>query len=65
MKINCLSITRMKSNPLASICDDSLYINSIRIPSQYQIDYEIVTPYFMLIEMMYIYYQKHLESFCT
>ncbi|WP_455682309.1 MurR/RpiR family transcriptional regulator [Thomasclavelia sp.] len=65
MKINCLSITRMKSNPLASICDDSLYINSIKIPSQYQIDYEIATPYFMLIEMMYIYYQKHLESNCT
>lgn len=65
MKINSLSITRMKSNPLASICDDSLYINSIKIPSQYQIDYEIATPYFMLIEMMYIYYQKHLENVCT
>lgn len=65
MKVRTLSITRMMSNSLASICDDSLYINSITIPSKYKIEYEIATPYFMLIEMMYIYYQKHLEVMRT
>lgn len=65
MNINSLSITRMMSNPLANLCDDCLYINSILIPKSYQIAYEISTPYFMLIEMMYIYYQKHLVEKCT
>lgn len=65
MNIKSLSITRMMTNPVASICDDSLYINSIPIPSRYKIEYEIATPYFMLIEMMYIYYQKHLEELRT
>lgn len=55
-----LSITRMGNNTLASICDENLYIHSITLPARYGIEYEISTPYFILIEYLYLSYQEYL-----
>lgn len=65
LRLNCiptLSITRMRNNTLASLCEENLYINSILLPEQYTIDYEISTPYFILIELLYLKYQKYLQT---
>ena len=51
-----LSITRMGNNTLASVCDENLYIHSITLPASYGIEYEISTPYFILIEYLYLAY---------
>jgi len=59
--IATLSITRMKNNTLASLCDENLYINSIQIQVDY-IGYEISTPYFILIELLFLKYQEYLNN---
>lgn len=59
-QVPVLSITRMGSNTLASICDENLYIHSITLPASYGIEYEISTPYFILIEYLYLSYQEYL-----
>ncbi|MBT9776433.1 SIS domain-containing protein [Clostridium sp. MCC353] len=56
-QIPSVSITRMQNNSLAYLCGENLYIHSIRIPMEYGIDYEIVTPYFILIELLFLRYQ--------
>ena len=55
-----VSITRMKTNSLASICEENLYIQSVSVSSPYGIPYEITTPYFILIELLYIKYQQYI-----
>ena len=65
LRLNCiptLSITRMMNNTLASLCEENLYINSILLPEQYTINYEISTPYFILIELLYLKYQKYIQT---
>ncbi len=57
-----VSITRQKSNTLASLCQENLYINSIRIPVKYDMEYEIATPYFILAEYLYLSYQNFLAE---
>ncbi len=57
-----VSITRLKSNSLASLCEENLYINSIHLPVKYDIEYEISTPYFILIEYLYLSYQNYLAE---
>lgn len=59
-RVPVLSITRMGNNTLASICDENLYIHSIKLPARYGIEYEISTPYFILIEYLYLSYQDYL-----
>lgn len=59
-QIPALSITRMKNNTLASLCYENLYINSITLPTNYMLDYEISTPYFILIELLFLKYQNFL-----
>lgn len=58
--VPAVSITRQRSNTLASLCEESLYINSVQLPVKYNIDYEITTPYFILIEYIYLSYQNFL-----
>ena len=60
--IKTLSITRMMNNSLASLCDENLYINSIPVPKEYSLDYEISTPYFILIELLFLKYQRYLSN---
>lgn len=55
-EIRTLSLTRWANNTLASLCDENLYINSIQMPVEYGMEYEISTPYFILIEFLYLSY---------
>ena len=56
-----VSITRLKNNTLASLCSENLYINSIQMPVEYDVEYEIATPYFILIEFLYLSYRNYLS----
>ncbi|MDU3407840.1 MAG: MurR/RpiR family transcriptional regulator [Clostridium sp.] len=60
--VKTLSITRMMNNSLAALCSENLYINSIQLPKEYILDYEISTPYFILIELLFLKYQKYLAQ---
>mgnify|MGYP003183226836 FL=1 len=60
-QVPTLSITRLGNNTLASVCDENLYIHSITLPSRYGVEYEISTPYFILIEYLYLAYQEFLK----
>lgn len=57
-RVPAVSITRLKRNTLASLCEENLYINSIQLPVRYGIEYEFTTPYFILIEYLYLSYQN-------
>lgn len=59
--VETLSITKKNNNSLAGICKENLYINSIETPSSYNIKYEIFTPYFILIELIFLKYQNFLS----
>lgn len=60
-KVPMVSITRLMSNRLASFCDENLYVNSVQLPAKYHIDYESSTPYFILMEYLYLLYQNYLS----
>lgn len=61
-KVPTLSITGMRNNTLAGLCTENLYIHSIPLPSDYMLDYEISTPYFILIELLFLKYHRYLEE---
>ena len=61
-RVPMVSITRLTSNRLASICEENLYIKSVRLPVKYHIEYESSTPYFILIEYLYLSYQNYLSG---
>lgn len=63
--ISALSITRMDNNTLATLCDDNLYIQTVDLQQNYDIPYEISTPYFILIEMLFLKYQAYLVELET
>lgn len=60
--VSTASITSLSNNKLASLSEDNLYIHSVRVPSQYQLEYEFTTPYFILIEYLYLSYQVYLQK---
>lgn len=60
--IPLVSITGMHHNTLSSLSRFPLYINAIKLPDEYHLDYEIVTPYFMLVELLYILYQRYVQN---
>ena len=57
-----VSITGMRSNTLASLCTESLYIHSIRLPLENGLEYETSTPYFILIEYLFLSCQQYLAE---
>lgn len=57
--VPAVSITRLKNNTLASLCGENLYINSIQMPAGVDQEYEIATPYFILIEFLYLSYRNY------
>lgn len=61
-RIPTVSITRMRRNSLSELCTENFYIHSISIPTDYEIDYEISTPYFILIELLFLKYQAYLSA---
>ncbi len=60
--ISTVSVTRMKTNSLAAICEENLYIQSAAVPNPYGVLYEVTTPYFILIELLFIKYQEYLNK---
>ncbi|MDE7245007.1 MAG: MurR/RpiR family transcriptional regulator [Oscillospiraceae bacterium] len=58
--VPAISITRLKSNALASLCEENLYIASTCMTVAPGIEYETATPYFILIEFLYLSYQNYL-----
>lgn len=56
------SVTRMKSNILSHLCDENLYIQSTQLAVSEDIEYEITTPYFILIELLYVKYKMYWEG---
>lgn len=57
-----ISVTRMSSNRLALCCNDNLYIKSMHMNVGDYGDYESTTPYFILMELLYIAYQNYLAE---
>lgn len=58
--VPAVSITRLKSNTLASLCEEKLYIASTSMTVAPGIEYETTTPYYILIEFLYLSYQNYL-----
>ncbi|WP_050636674.1 MurR/RpiR family transcriptional regulator [Candidatus Stoquefichus sp. SB1] len=59
--IYTVSMTKMVSNKLSQICDENLYIQSLSLPIDHNRNYEITTPYFILIELLFIKYKMYNE----
>lgn len=57
-----VSITHMRNNRLASLCDENLYINSMSLTGKTGAAYELSTPYFILIELLFLKYQLYTQS---
>lgn len=60
--VPAVSVTGMRSNTLASLCAGSLYIHSVRLPLENGLEYETSTPYFILIEYLYLSCQNYLSA---
>ncbi len=60
--VDTVSVTGMRSNTLASLCTESLYIHSVRLPLENGQEYGTSTPYFILIEYLYLGYQNYLAA---
>lgn len=60
--VPAVSITRMTSNTLASLCEENLYITSTRMNIAPGMEYETTTPYFILVEFLYLSYLNYLTE---
>lgn len=63
--IPTVSIMGLRKNTLASLCEENLYIRTVQLPVEYEIQYEFTTPYFILIEYLYLSYQNFLMGLKT
>ncbi|GIM30422.1 RpiR family transcriptional regulator [Clostridium polyendosporum] len=57
-----ISITRLKNNELALLSDENLYINTTSLNIDSVLNYETTTPYFILIEILFLKYQLYLSG---
>lgn len=57
-----VSITRLKNNELALLSNESLYINTTSLSIDSVLNYETTTPYFILIEILFLKYQLYLSQ---
>lgn len=57
-----ISITRMKNNDLAKISDENLYINTSILDVNTHLQYETVSLFFVLIEMLFLEYCTYKKS---
>lgn len=60
--VKLLSITGMKSNTLSRICEENLYISSIKMHINQDFEYNVTTPYFILVELLYIQYKMFINN---
>lgn len=56
-----VSITRLRSNTLASLCEENLYIHSFHLPGRGRSEYETTASYFILMEFLYLSYRDYLS----
>lgn len=61
-QVPVVSVTGLRNNTLASLAAENLYIHSVRLPMEYGIEYESTTPYFILIEYLFLAYQNYLAQ---
>lgn len=61
-KIFMISITKMTSNSLSHLCNENLYIPFVRFNISQNIKYEVTTPYFILIELLYVKYKIYCSA---
>lgn len=59
--VPAVSVTRLESNTLASLCGENLYIHSLHLPVNARLDYQMTTPYFILIEYLYLSYRNYIS----
>lgn len=57
-----ISITRLKNNELSLLSNESLYINTTSLNIDSVLNYETTTPYFILIEILFLKYQLYLSQ---
>lgn len=57
-----ISITRLKNNDLALCSTENLYINTTLLNIDSLFSYETTTPYFILIELIFLKYQQYLSQ---
>lgn len=57
-----ISITSMISNSLSHICDENLYIPVARWAVNERSEYKVTTPYFILIELLYVKYTMYIAQ---
>ena len=60
--VPAVSITRLGSNTLASLCGENLYIHSVCLPVSPDVQYEMATPCFILIEYLYLSYRSYISD---
>ncbi|MCI9591890.1 MAG: MurR/RpiR family transcriptional regulator [Lachnospiraceae bacterium] len=60
--VPAVSITRMTSNTLSGLCGENLYITSTRMAVAPGVEYETTTPYFILVEFLYLSYMNYLSE---
>lgn len=59
-----ISITRMKNNTLAQMCDESVYVTTSEVDTDYIADYEATSMFFMTVEMLLIKYLLYVNERC-
>lgn len=59
-KVPIISVTSVQNNELSYLSDEILYINTNRMTLRETIEHEIMTPYFILIELLFFKYKIYL-----
>lgn len=60
--ITTISMTKLKNNTLAQLCDENLYINTSNVGTFYIANYETTTLFFMTVELLLIKYLIYQEK---
>ena len=60
--IDAVTITHMSNNRLAQLCGENLYINSMSLTNTSGGEYEVSTPYFILIDLLFLRYQLYIQD---
>lgn len=54
-----ISLTRLKNNSLAQICDENLYVGTTFVQGINNLNYETTTLFFILLEILFIKYMNY------
>lgn len=59
-KVPIIAVTGVQNNELSYLSDEILYINTNQIITHNNIEHEIMTPYFILVELLFLKYKIYL-----